>query len=354
VKVLGKGIAMVNGSAAPTKVNNTDFEGVVNGTTKANEFTITNKGTTTLTSIDIIGADAASFSITGIDLSSPVTLVNDDSKKFSIVFNPALYAAGVKKAMIQINYADACYPIEFEVQGTALICSPGTFAAFSEDLKIAPSNVTTPSASLDIAQGDFNEDGNQDLATVFLSNGVHISLGDGDGGFASSTEVPLVIGNFYANSYREKGEYFKMKVGDFNGDGHLDLALPTFDSKITLLYGNGQGEFPDKKDITLLRADADTDALISTEIAIGEFNGDGIPDFAVVVFEKIANIILSTSATSYEVSLLQPIESRTDFEEGVYSPYPNSLVSGDFDNDGSMDIVMTSKQLRANSLGVAR
>jgi hypothetical protein len=130
MKVLGGGIAIAIGNMAPTKANNTDFEGVVNGTTKANEFTITTIGEATLSSIEITGADAASFSITGIDLSSPISLTANGSKTFSVTFNPALYTAGAKKAMIQINYSDAvCYPIEFEVQGTALICSPGTLAA---------------------------------------------------------------------------------------------------------------------------------------------------------------------------------------------------------------------------------
>jgi hypothetical protein len=349
VKVLGKGIAMVNGSAAPTKVNNTDFEGVVNGTTKANEFTITNKLTTTLTSIDIIGADAASFSITGIDLSSPVTLVNDDSKKFSIVFNPALYAAGVKKATIQINYSEAgCYPIEFEVQGTALICSPGTLAA---PTKMA---VTSAGNAMSIAKGDFNEDGNQDLGVLFMSDAeadvVSINLGDGNGGFFKSTEVPLEAGNdnylYDNNSYSPNT--VKIKVGDFNGDGHLDLVIPTYDSKITLLYGDGAGNFPTKKDIPLIFTN--NSGQFSKEVTVGEFNGDGIPDFGVEVYSDgkrdITNIVLSTSSASYTVSTLSIY--RDEYND--YYPFlSKGMVIEDIDKDGFQDIVAIGSPNNANN-----
>jgi hypothetical protein len=349
VKVLGKGIAMVNGSAAPTKVNNTDFEGVVNGTTKANEFTITNKVTTTLTSIDIIGADAASFSITGIDLSSPVTLVNDGSKKFSIVFNPALYAAGVKKATIQINYSEAgCYPIEFEVQGTALICSPGTLAT---PTKMA---FTSTGHAMSIAKGDFNEDGNQDLGVLFMSDDetdvVSINLGDGNGVFFESTEVPLEAGNdakLY-ESYSYESNTVKIKVGDFNGDGHLDLVIPTYDSKITLLYGDGAGNFPTKKDIPLIFTN--NSGQFSKEVTVGEFNGDGIPDFGVEVYSDgksdITNIVLSTSSASYTVSTLSIY--RDEYND--YYPFlSKGMVIEDIDKDGFQDIVAIGSQWNASN-----
>jgi hypothetical protein len=333
MKVLGKGIAIATGNIAPTKVNNTDFEGVVNGTTKANEFTITTIGEATLSSIEITGVDAASFSITGIDLSSPVSLTANGSKTFGVTFNPALYATGVKKAMIQINYSDAaCYPIDFEVQGTALICSPGTFPISASDI-VVPTGVNP----IAIVKGDFNEDGKEDIATVFLSNVVAISLGDGNGGFSTTTEVPLVLGS----GFNMDRDYIKIEVGDFNGDGHLDLAIPTFDTKITLLYGDGLGGVPTRKDIQLIGSNG---VLSSSEIRVGEFNGDGIPDFGVIVFDRNTldktNIILSTSSASYTVSVLTEISDGFNLPRFSKSSF---LIIEDFDKDGFQDMVGNSE-----------
>jgi surface protein len=333
MKVLGRGRAMVNGSIAPTKANNTDFEGIVNGTTKNNQFTITNIGEATLSSIEITGADAASFSITGIDLSSPINLTTNGSKTFNVTFNPALFAEGIKRATVSVIYSDSsCFPIEFDVQGTSLICSSGTLAA---PTKMA---LTSEGHALSIAHGDFNEDGNQDVGVLFLSDlepdVVSINLGDGNGGFVESTKVPLEVGNNHKLHDFQSGslEYIKIKVGDFNGDGHLDLVIPTFDSKITLLYGDGSGNFPTKKDIPLIINTSHK----STEVTVGEFNGDGIPDFGVEILGAITNIVLSNGSASYTVSTLTiPIDEYN----APYDYYSRAMVIEDFDKDGFQDIV---------------
>src|SRR5437870_723568 len=65
-----------------------------------------------------------------------------------------------------------------------------------------------------VTVGDFNGDGHLGLAVANrLSNTVSVLLGNGDGSF--QTARPFPTGN-YPNS---------VAVGDFNGDGHLDLAV---------------------------------------------------------------------------------------------------------------------------------
>ncbi|HLA25703.1 MAG TPA: VCBS repeat-containing protein, partial [Patescibacteria group bacterium] len=85
----------------------------------------------------------------------------------------------------------------------------------------------TSPASVEI--GDFNGDGKLDLAAAnFSSNNVSILLGTGTGSFGSAT-------NFAAGP----GARF-VAIRDFNGDGKSDLAVANFYSNtVSILLGTG-------------------------------------------------------------------------------------------------------------------
>ena len=84
-----------------------------------------------------------------------------------------------------------------------------------------------------MAVGDFNGDGKLDLAVANVgSNNVSILLGTGTGSFGAAT-------NFGVGS-----DPFSVAVGDFNGDGKLDLAVANFNSdNVSILLGTGTGSF---------------------------------------------------------------------------------------------------------------
>src|SRR5207302_8630941 len=80
---------------------------------------------------------------------------------------------------------------------------------------LAPLAFDAGSVPLSVAVGDFNGDGHLDLA-VASGGGVSVLLGNGDGSFQTARNFPAGTGPQ------------SVAVGDFDGDGHLDLAVANF------------------------------------------------------------------------------------------------------------------------------
>jgi hypothetical protein len=112
-----------------------------------------------------------------------------------------------------------------------------------------------------VSAADLNGDGKLDLAVANASNsglGVSIFLGNGDGTFQPRTD------------YLAGGSPRSIAVGDLNGDGKLDLAVPSYGNGFSVLLGNGDGTFQ-----------APLTYSIDTEFAVAaDFNGDGLLDLA--------------------------------------------------------------------------
>ncbi|CAF1526195.1 unnamed protein product, partial [Adineta steineri] len=115
----------------------------------------------------------------------------------------------------------------------------------------------------DFKVGDFNSDGRLDVAVSYNTNGWISVLFGFDNGTLGST-AKLVLGNY--SSLTEVG------VGDFNGDGYLDISVGTGGSSIAILVGNGNGDFEQQVIVTL-----EDDGYYISSIA-GDFNGDGYQD----------------------------------------------------------------------------
>jgi len=87
-----------------------------------------------------------------------------------------------------------------------------------------------------VVAGDFNDDGHADLAVGNRYDGSRMAsvlLGNGDGTLQTPT------------AYATGGETSSLALDDLNGDGHLDLIVGTdeFGSNLSILTGNGDGAF---------------------------------------------------------------------------------------------------------------
>jgi hypothetical protein len=109
--------------------------------------------------------------------------------------------------------------------------------------------------------GDFNGDGKLDLATANPTLGtVSVLLGNGDGTFqAPITTAPIA------------GGAISLAAGDFNGDHKLDLVMVNnLTGSVTVLLGNGNGTFQAPVNYAA--------GAGRTGMAAVDLDGDGIPD----------------------------------------------------------------------------
>jgi hypothetical protein len=159
--------------------------------------------------------------------------------------------------------------------------------------------------------GDFNGDGIPDLAVANQLQGtgrINILLGNGDGSFQA------------IQSYSVGAFPTSVAVADLNGDGILDLALVNDyypNGTLSILLGNGDGSF--QAPSTYVAGN------FPASIAVGDFNGDGIPDLAVAADE--AHIFIGNGDGTFQAAQ-------------SYAPGGFFVVVGDFNGDGHLDLAV--------------
>ncbi len=116
-------------------------------------------------------------------------------------------------------------------------------------------------------------------------------------------------------------------MGDFNGDGKIDLVTPNANaSTISVFLGNGNGTFQTKVDYPVGNRPA--------QIAIGDLNNDSKPDLAVANrYSSSLSVLLNNGDVTFSAAATL---------SGPYLFGVSSLVASDFDADGKVDLIATN------------
>ena len=175
--------------------------------------------------------------------------------------------------------------------------------------------------------GDFNNDGNADLATkesIYLgTNRILVFLGDGSGNFLTPTIISISA----------------IRIGYFNfanidSDNILDMIVVENDlGKLFLFKGTGDGNFTFNDSLDVFGVAA---------FSVQDVNADGKNDILAASYNN-SEVVVYFGDGSFNFSRLSESFGTPG---GCYR-----IISDDFDNDGDLDLAMTT-QFGSNSISV--
>ena len=221
---------------------------------------------------------------------------------------------------------------------------------FQKTLKFS---VPVPAA---LVPGDFNEDGNQDLAVVedFGSGEelIAIYLGDGEGGFRRSATyesgiqtTAVAVANKVGNvkvflgsgngtlkkpaTYKLPGMPYGIAAGDLNGDHRPDLAVTNLAGYVSVLLNDGKGGFG--KSIAYSAGGGEV-----TDVKMADLRNDGREDLVVTNGSQGMVVLLNKGNGAFgKPTIYRPC--------GNNCQGPETCVTADFNSDGKLDVACATQ-----------
>jgi hypothetical protein len=239
----------------------------------------------------------------------PFTLLNS----YSVSLTPASIAVGDFNRDGNVDLATA--NTDTDTVSIALGATGGLF------FPPVMSSKTVGDRPQRIATGDFDRDGNLDLSVVNDGNAtVSILMGDGLGGFSPSVVVEV------------GASPFGQALADFDGDGWLDLAIGcTTDDTVWVLAGSAGGTF--NKASRFLVGPAPFDVVAC------DFDGDGKVDLGTADSRggDPAGGSITVLANSTHLSSRGRFSHAVAYAAGTS---PTSIAAADLDRDGVADLAV--------------
>ena len=245
---------------------------------------------------------------------------------------------------VRSKYRSYCHPDEFDGVPDVLYRNnaDGTFTDVSKSAGIAD----PAGKGLGVVAADFNQDGYQDVyvANDAVPNFLYINRGDG-----TFEEIGTLAGAAYSSDGKAQSG-MGAAVGDYNGDGYVDILVTNLSNEGHTLYRR-EGADLFFSDVTF-PSGIGGPSLLLTGWGAGffDYDNDGDDDILVANGHVMDNIELLHSSLKY----LQPA-LLLENEIGSYVDVTGKrggglstlragrgLALGDIDNDGDIDVLISA------------
>ena len=274
---------------------------------------------------DLDGDGATDVVVTGQGSATPVGVLlgNGDGTFAAPVKYPAsgTVSFGVAIGDLDGDAAPDLVVTNFFANSVSVLLGDGdgTFAS--------PVQYATNTNPFAVAIGDLDGDGHLDVVVDTYSGTVSILLGNGDGTLQARSDVAI-------------GNPGGIAIGDVDGDDVLDLVATNCcgETTVSVLLGDGDGTFQ--------AAQTYEAGVGPMDLAIGDLDGDGMPDLVVTdnnndeVGLNVA-ILIGNGDGSFQAPLFYQA-GRTPMEVAI----------GDLDGDGAPDFAVASNQSEEEAVSV--
>jgi len=241
------------------------------------------------------------------------------------------------------NVRAYCHPNVYNGQPDVLYRNNGdaTFADVSEAAGLTARNGN----GLGVVTGDYDDDGDTDIyvANDKTPNTLYRNNNDG-----TLTDVTLLAGVGYSID-GEAQAGMGTDFGDYDGDGDLDIVVTNLDFEYNSLFRNeGEGIFSD------MSYPSGIGAVSLSFVGFGadflDYDNDGRVDLAIANGHILDNASYFNDATTYEQRNFlfrggaNGVMTEVGLDSGPDMKTPNvgrGLATGDLDNDGDLDLLVT-------------